>query len=47
MVLTWHGLSYTVPGRRRGQGPVRLLADLTGFLLPSQFTALLGPSGCG
>ncbi len=47
MVLTWHGLSYSVPGRRRRQGSVRLLTDLTGFLLPGQFTALLGPSGCG
>lgn len=47
MVLTWHGLSYTVPGRRRRQPPVQLLTDLTGFLLPGQFTAVLGPSGCG
>lgn len=46
-VLRVQNVSKTFPARRRGQGPVTALGDLSFELESKSFGSLVGPSGCG
>lgn len=45
-VLTWESLCYDVP-HPSGNGQLRLLQDVFGYVKPGQLTALMGASGAG
>lgn len=47
MTITWSGLTYTVPPKKKKDDPFVILKEMSGRCMPGKLTALMGPSGSG
>jgi len=47
ILVTFEQVSFTLPAKKRGDEPIQILSDVSGFFEPGTLTATMGPSGAG